>query len=71
MPEKKLPVSGYEKLNHPIQQEILQYVAKLSEVPIKQIVSAVDGCGVPVHAIPLKKYSDLLFEVRKAEFVEQ
>lgn len=52
--EKNYPLTGYENLEHPIQQEILQYVAELSEYPINRIVSAIDGCGVPVHAVPLK-----------------
>ncbi|MDV2684272.1 asparaginase [Alkalihalophilus lindianensis] len=48
------PLSGYEKIAHPLQQEILQYVAELAELPKEKLATAVDGCGIPVHAVPLK-----------------
>lgn len=68
--EKNYPLSGYENLDHPIQQEILQYVAELSEVPVKQIVSAVDGCGVPVHAVPLKNMAISYLKFAKPDLLD-
>ncbi|MFD1173369.1 asparaginase [Oceanobacillus picturae] len=52
--EKGYDVSGYEQLNHPLQQEILEYVADLAEIEKNNIQTAIDGCGVPVHAVPLR-----------------
>lgn len=51
---KGISSSGYENLNHPLQQEILHILSDLSEVKKEDIHSGIDGCGVPVHAIPLK-----------------
>ncbi len=47
-------LTRYEQLDHPLQQEILRDVAELSETPVNQINTAIDGCGVPVHGVPLK-----------------
>ncbi|WP_079913604.1 asparaginase [Paenibacillus sp. 32352] len=47
-------LSGYDDLNHPAQQEIVQTLAMLSEYPAERIHIGVDGCGFPVFAIPLQ-----------------
>ncbi|WP_188454937.1 asparaginase [Virgibacillus oceani] len=52
--EKGYEPHGYERIEHPLQQEVLRYVAELSETPMEHIHTAIDGCGVPVHAVPLK-----------------
>lgn len=43
----------YAELQHPLQQRILRTLAELAEVRVDDIVMGVDGCGVPVHAIPM------------------
>lgn len=48
------PVEGYWEVDHPLQQQLLNILATLSEVPISEIKIGRDGCGVPVFAIPLK-----------------
>jgi L-asparaginase II len=53
--EMGYPVEGYWKKDHPLQQQILQILSTLSEVPISEINVGVDGCGVPVFAIPLRR----------------
>ncbi|WP_282939356.1 asparaginase [Paenibacillus sp. RC67] len=50
---KGYSLSGYEDPNHPVQQEIVQTLAMLSEYPEEDIHIGVDGCGFPVFAIPL------------------
>lgn len=45
---------GYWEEGHPLQQQILNILSTLSEVPVSEITIGVDGCGVPVFAIPLK-----------------
>ncbi|WEG19216.1 asparaginase (plasmid) [Alkalihalophilus pseudofirmus] len=52
--EHGYPLSSYGKIEHPLQQRILQDVAELAEISKEKIVTAVDGCGVPVHAVPIK-----------------
>ncbi|WP_245902377.1 asparaginase [Gracilibacillus dipsosauri] len=45
--------NSYEDIAHPLQQEILATVASLSETSINNVVTGIDGCGVPVFAVPL------------------
>lgn len=52
--EKGYDLSTYEQLDHPLQQEILQIVAELTETPLHEMTTGTDGCGVPVHGVPLK-----------------
>lgn len=42
----------YWKIESPVQQEILRYIALLSDVPSEDIAIGWDGCGVPVFGIP-------------------
>lgn len=44
----------YDEADHPLQQEILDVFAYLTEYPKEQIGIGVDGCGYPVYALPLK-----------------
>ncbi len=46
---------GYERADHPVQQECLVEVAKWSGMKESDIQSAVDGCGVVVFALPLER----------------
>ncbi|GGH80189.1 L-asparaginase II [Pullulanibacillus pueri] len=43
----------YYEPEHPLQQEILDYVAEFTEVNKEDIGRGTDGCGVPVYAVPL------------------
>lgn len=43
----------YLQLDHPLQQLILDYVAECSDYPRQEIAIGIDGCGVPVHGLPL------------------
>jgi L-asparaginase II len=45
----------YYQLDHPVQQEILETLAYIAEVPKASIPIGIDGCGLPVHALPLHK----------------
>ena len=47
-------VEGYWKVDHPAQKEILKYISLFSEYPENDIKIGIDGCGVPVFAVPLK-----------------
>ncbi|MFS0750520.1 asparaginase [Oceanobacillus sp. 1P07AA] len=51
--EKGYPLENYEAKEHPLQLEILEYVAELSELDKTNIHVAMDGCGVPVFALDL------------------
>ncbi|HNN92426.1 MAG TPA: asparaginase [Pseudomonadota bacterium] len=48
------PVADYNRLHHPLQQEILRHLSQVTEVPLSQIDTAVDGCGAVVFRSPLR-----------------
>jgi L-asparaginase II len=50
----KEDVGTYHRLEHPVQQRILQVVSRFCAVPAERIETGVDGCGVPVHLLPLR-----------------
>jgi L-asparaginase II len=50
---KGYPVKNYTSPEHPLQQEITQLIADLCRYPQKDIALGIDGCSVPVHALPL------------------
>ena len=47
------PAAGYERLEHPLQQLMLQTVAECCGVAPGSIQLGVDGCSVPVFGMPL------------------
>ena len=67
---KELSQEGYERPDHPLQKEILHDLSGLSEVPINEIISGTDGCGVPVHAVPLKNMAISYLKFVRPELIE-
>jgi L-asparaginase II len=49
----KEDVASYREINHPVQQRILDVIADICDYPKEKIGLSVDGCGVPVHRVPL------------------
>ena len=45
---------GYERVEHPVQQAILATVERWTEIPQRDLILGVDGCGVVVFALPLE-----------------
>jgi L-asparaginase II len=48
------PMEEYWKPEHPVQRQALEVVSAVSDVPIEEIVTAVDGCGVVTFGTPLR-----------------
>jgi L-asparaginase II len=46
-------VASYREVSHPHQQRILNAIEEVCDFPKKKIEMGVDGCGVPVHRLPL------------------
>ena len=46
-------ISDYYKMDHPVQQRIMEAISDVTEVSKEDIAIGIDGCGVPVHGIPL------------------
>ena len=47
------PHEGYWRRDHPLQQLLLHNVAAMTGVAPEEVIIGVDGCGVPVHGMPL------------------
>ena len=50
-------LSDYYKKEHLIQQRIIETIAEVCDFPMDEIGIGIDGCGVPVHAMPLYKFA--------------
>lgn len=49
----KEDISTYREVVHPHQQRILEAIEDICDFPKENIKLSVDGCGVPVHQLPL------------------
>lgn len=49
------PIEGYERIEHQVQQSILNHVALWADMRPSQFDLAVDGCGAVVFGLPLDK----------------
>ena len=47
------PTAGYERAGHPVQERILDEVARWTDVPRDRIATGVDGCTTVCFALPL------------------
>jgi L-asparaginase II len=53
------PIENYTELEHPVQQLILQTIAKILDVKQNDISVGIDGCGVPTFALPISQVARL------------
>ena len=49
------PGAGYSRARHPCQELMLAEIAAAAEVAPDSIPTAIDGCGVVTHALPLER----------------
>lgn len=54
---KNESLEDYLELAHPVQQRILQTLSEICAYPKEKIIIGIDGCGVPVHALPLDTFA--------------
>lgn len=47
------PLENYERLEHPIQQQMLDLIARICEIQRGEIKIGIDGCAAPNFAMPL------------------
>src|SRR5699024_10713029 len=50
---QNMDIHTYRDLSHPYQQQIIDCISDVGGYPHEKIVTSVDGCGVPVHRMPL------------------
>src|ERR671917_2399062 len=48
------PIDSYWHPDHPVQRLALETISALSDVPIEEIATATDGCGVVCFGLPLR-----------------
>ncbi len=53
------PIETYDSPDHPVQLAIKEIICEFSGVPMDKIVTAVDGCGVPVFGIPVNTMASM------------
>jgi len=62
-------VSDYDSEEHPVQQAILKVVAEASGLAPSDIETAVDGCGVVVFGMPLRRLARAFAQLAKPTLV--
>ncbi|WP_226035217.1 asparaginase [Aquibacillus saliphilus] len=68
--ESGYSMEDYYDPSHPLQQEILNHVAMLAEIPVEQVVTGIDGCGVPVHAVPIREMAKSYLKFAVPDLIE-
>lgn len=51
--QQNFKIDTYREADHPYQQQIMDVISDVSAFPRENIAMSVDGCGVPVHRLPL------------------
>ncbi len=49
------PTAGYEHRSHQVQQSVLAELAAWTGTPIESMTIAIDGCGLPIVAMPIDR----------------
>jgi len=47
-------ISSYDQSNHPVQLAITRVISQFSGLPAENISIGIDGCGAPIHAMPVR-----------------
>lgn len=57
----------YYQSQHPVQKRIMKTLSEVCQYDEDKIITAIDGCGVPVHALPLYKFAQGFARLSKPE----
>jgi L-asparaginase len=58
---------GYSQREHAVQQVMLHEHAEVAEVPVDEIPTAIDGCGVLTFALPLERIAHAFSRLESVE----
>ncbi len=61
---------NYWQFEHPAQQEILENISFICEVPKAKFGVGIDGCGVPVLAVPIKNMALSYLKIACPDLIE-
>lgn len=50
-------LDNYTKLDHPLQQELLETISGFCKYPKEKVIIGIDGCGVPVYGLPVYNWA--------------
>lgn len=53
--QKNYDTQHYIDLHHPLQTDISTRIAEMCQMDVNNIIHGIDGCGVPVHGMPLSR----------------
>jgi len=62
------PTEFYTRAEHPVQQRCLRAVSQWTDVPVADIRTATDGCGVVCFGLPLRNMALAYARLSNAEF---
>ncbi|MCL2565084.1 MAG: asparaginase [Defluviitaleaceae bacterium] len=62
-----LGIDDYYTSSHYLQQRATEVIAQICDYPADEIILGLDGCGVPVHAMPIYKFAQGYAKMSKPE----
>ncbi|GED69942.1 asparaginase [Brevibacillus reuszeri] len=63
-------IATYHYLEHPVQRKVAESLAELAEIQEDQVLTGIDGCGVPNFSIPLHKLALVFAKLANPDKVE-
>ncbi|GGA00475.1 asparaginase [Paenibacillus marchantiophytorum] len=63
-------LQGYEKHDHPLQQEVRAVIGQMAGLSEERLQHGVDGCGLPVYALPLYHAALAFLKLARPELIE-
>jgi L-asparaginase II len=63
-------IATYHHLEHPVQRKVTESLAELAEITEDQMMTGIDGCGVPNFAIPLHNLALVFAKLANPDHVE-
>ncbi|MDH4618693.1 asparaginase [Brevibacillus sp. AY1] len=63
-------IDSYHRMEHPVQQKVLESLLELAELPEEQVITGIDGCGVPNFGIPLSKLAYVFARLAHPEEIQ-
>lgn len=67
---RKLDLRSYAEPDHPVQREILETLASLADIEVKDIQLGTDGCGFPVFSLPLSALANAYLKLACPDLIE-
>jgi len=64
-------IESYLELSHPVQQRILHVISEMADYPMEEIKIGVDGCGAPVHGLPLERLAFAYARMTRPDLLEE